>query len=86
MLVTMDEKQYAQELVMKVVDTEIDFIYNDSQDGSCIGTGSMTVNSAKKIAEMLVDMALKEAYKQGTEISLLRQEYLSNVKAEIWKL
>lgn len=86
MLVTMDEKDYAKQLVMKVVDTEIDFIYNDSQDGSCIGIGSMTVNSAKKIAEMLVDMALKEAYKQGTEISLLRQEYLSNVKAEIWNV
>lgn len=85
MIVT-DEKQYAKELVAKITDTKIDYIYNDSQDGACIGTGSMTVSSAKKIAVMMVDMALQEAYKQGTEISLLRQEYLSKVKTEIEKI
>ena len=77
-------RQYAIDLIKEIAGMEIYFIYVDSE-GSSIGSGNMTINSAKNIANKIIDVALAEAYKQGTTISLIRQEYLLKVKEEIEK-
>lgn len=83
MPLVMDEKEYARQLIQQVIDTPIQLICNDTQKGFRIATGSMTIPSAKTIAVMMVELALKEAYKRGDGVALLRQEYLKSVKAEI---
>lgn len=51
----MTPKEKAQELVDKYLLLPIDFPYNDTQDGQCIGNGYMLYNSAKQCALIAVD-------------------------------
>ena len=54
----MTPKEKAQELVDKYLLLPIDFPYNDTQDGQCIGNGYMLYNSAKQCALIAVDEVL----------------------------
>ena len=56
----MTPKEKAIELVDKFHNEEIDYFYNDSEQGQCIGSGNMTYESAVDCAIIAVDEMLDE--------------------------
>ncbi len=52
----------------------------------CNNGYTLPLRVAKILAHIVADECFKEAYKQGTEISLIRQDYWKEVKTEIDKL
>lgn len=54
----MTPKEKAKIIIDKILDTDINFPYVDTEDGRCIGSGYMTYKSATKIALILVDEIL----------------------------
>ena len=79
----MTAKEKAEELVDKYLLLSIDFPYNDTQDGQCIGNGYMLYNSAKQCALIAVDEIIEEVHGGGI---VGRSLYWKEVKQEIEKL
>lgn len=82
-------KEKAKELVEKYLNTIIHFPYIDTEDGSCIGTGYMTHNSAVRCAiisveEMLNVQSCLYSYNTGNSF-VSHKEYWTLVKEELLK-
>ena len=81
----MTPKEKSEELVDRFLLLPIDFPYNDTQDGQCIGNGYMLYNSAKQCALIAVDAIIKAMRKGVPEVGF-GTGYWSEVKQEIEKL
>jgi hypothetical protein len=83
----MNEKEKANELVEKYLNTIIHFPYIDTEDGNCIGTGYMTHNSAVRCAINSVD-EIVEYLTTSTDVmtSLAAVKYWNDVKLELQSL
>lgn len=81
----MTPEEKAKELIEKYVNEPISFPYIDTEDGQCIGSGYMILNSAKQCAIILCDEILEDmTIRLGLDKSDF--EYWEQVKQEIEKL
>ncbi len=77
----MTPTEKANELVRRFQDLDnCEEHYDESQDGR------ICKHLAKQCALIVAGMCYKEAYKQGNEIALMRQQYWSDVTAEIHRV
>lgn len=77
----MNEKETAIDLVRKFTDLDnCEEHYEEHHDGN------ICKHLAKQCALIVAGMCYKEAYKQGNEIANIRQDFWSNVTAEIHRL
>jgi hypothetical protein len=79
-------QEKAREMVNKYLNTSIDFMYIDSQDGNCIGTDCMTHYSAVKCALIAIEEILKAIDWHEFEQPNEEYDYWNEVKQEIEKL
>ena len=87
----MTPQEKAEELVDKYLLLPIDFPYNDTQDGQCIGNGYMLYNSAKQCALIAVDEILEATpHSPSLPLELMphfsAMKYWQEVKQEIEKI
>ena len=82
----MTPKEKAEELVDKYLLLSIDFPYNDTQDGQCIGNGYMLYNSAKQCALIAVDEIIDAIDWHEYEVPNDQLKFLFEVIKEIEKL
>lgn len=86
----MTPKEKAKELINKYLLLPIDFPYNDTQDGQCIGSGYMLYNSAKQCALIAVDEIIRldvfDCNDEWSDKDGDTREYWKQVKQEIEKL
>ena len=77
----MTPKEKAIELVKRFTDLDdCEEHYDENLDGH------ICKHLAKQCALVVAGMCYKEAYKQGNEIANIRQQYWSDVTAEIHRL
>jgi hypothetical protein len=83
----MNAAEKAKELVEKYWDicvgNSIPVNFNKKWNGK---DNNLILERAKQCALIAVDECYKEAYKQGNEIAIIRQEFWQQVKEEIEKL
>ena len=65
-------QEQAIDLLYKYVNKELDFFYEDTEGGQCVGSGHITMSSAKKCAIV----ALENEYKAKRELLYLLRSNL----------
>lgn len=79
--------EVAKELIEKYSNQPINFLYIDTEDGNCIGSGHMTYESAKYCALIYVDGMIKEhTWKSSTSFEITQMKKWESIKLALLAL